>query len=301
MRLPTNYKITQMVFDCFTFYNELDILEIRLNMLDGYVDKFVLIESDKTYTNVKKPLYYQENKMRYKKFHNKLIHVVVRDSPNVSHPWIIEHFLMAATKRGLTNAKPNDTIIVSNLDEIPNPKKILEYKNKPGKMKVFEQEFFYYYLNFRSTNRKWLGPKMLKYKDFLNYQDAYVIRHSPNDVIIKEGGWHFSYMGGIKKIREKMATGSHQEFNNDRYNTKEKILRAMLEKKDFLNHGDKFDIIPTGELPDYILANMKKYRTMIISENQRKKFIKQYTLFLEAKHGLRIIYRKLRNLMHKYE
>jgi len=290
-----------MVFDCFTFYNELDLLEIRLSMLDPYVDKFVLIESDRTYTNIKKPLYYQENKKRYKKFHNKLIHVVVHDSPNVSHPWIIEHFLMAAAARGLTTAKGDDTILISNLDEIPNPQKILEYQKRPGKMKVFEQEFFYYYLNFRSTNRKWLGPKMLKYRDFLKYQDAYVIRHSPNDVVIHEGGWHFSYMGGIKKIREKMATGSHQEFNNDKYNTKEKILRAMLEKKDFLNHGDKFDIIPVSQLPVYIQNNITKYKTMIISETQRIKFMRRYTFALEAIHTLRIFYRKIRAFIKTHE
>lgn len=285
-----------MVFDCFTFYNELDVLEIRLNMLNDVVDKFVLIESTRTYTNQEKPLYYLENKEKYKKFHDKIIHIVVRDSPNVSHPWIIEHFLMAASIRGLKKAKPNDIVIVSNLDEIPNPEKILEFKNKPGRMKVFEQEFFYYYLNFRSINRKWLGPKMLKFKDFIKYQDAYVIRHSPNDVVIKNGGWHFSYMGGIKKIREKMATGSHQEFNNDKYNTKEKIIKAMLEKRDFLGHGDKFDIIPVSKLPDYIQKNLKKYRSMIISENQRLKFLKQYTLFLEMKHHLRIMYRRVRNI-----
>ncbi len=289
-----------MVFDCFTFYNELDLLEIRLNILDRHVDKFVLIESNRTYTNIKKPLYYQENKKRYSKFHDKIIHVVVRDSPNVSHPWIIEHFLMAAAARGLTTAEDNDTIIISNLDEIPNPLKITEFIKKPGKLKVFEQQFFYYYLNFRSTNRKWLGPKMLKYRDFVKYQDAYVIRHSPNNVIVRDGGWHFSYMGGIKKIREKMATGSHQEFNNDKYNTKEKILRAMLEKKDFLNHGDKFNIIPVNFLPQYIQENRTKYRSMIISESQRMKFMKKYAFFLEIKHNLRILYRKIRTFLQTH-
>src|SRR5438045_984110 len=104
-----------MIYDCFTFYNELELLEIRLNVLNDVVDKFVLIESIVTHTNKKKPLYYQKNKPRYKKFQNKIIHIVVEDAPNVSHTWIIEHFLMAATKRGLKNAKPNDTILISNL------------------------------------------------------------------------------------------------------------------------------------------------------------------------------------------
>lgn len=285
-----------MVFDCFTFYNELDLLEIRLNILDSVVDKFVLIESDRTYTNLKKPLLYLENSKRYKKFHKKIIHVVVKDTPNVTHPWIIEHYLMAATKRGLTAAKSNDTILISNLDEIPTPEKIIEYKNKPGKLKVFEQQFFYYFLNFSSTNRKWLGTKMLKYKNFLKYQDAYVIRHSPNTLIIGNGGWHFSYMGGIKKIREKMATGSHQEFNNDKFNTKEKIMTAIIEKRDFLNHGDKFDILPVENLPQYIIDHKNKYKFMLIDNSKKMIFKHQYIFLLEIKHQLRVKFRQIRRL-----
>ncbi len=285
-----------MVYDCFTFYNELDLLEIRLNVLDKVVDKFVLIESDRTYTNLKKPLYYKINAKRYIKFRDKIIHVVVRDSPNVSHPWIIEHFLMAAATRGLSKAQGNDTILISNLDEIPNPEQILKYKNRPGKLKVFEQTFFYYFLNFASTNRIWYGPKMLTYKDFLTYQDAYVIRHSPNSVNIKNGGWHFSYMGGIKKIREKMATGSHQEFNNDKYNTKEKIMIAIIQKRDFLNHGDKFDFADIKSLPVYLQENLSKYRHMFVNESDKQKFKNQYIKLLNIKHFLRVKYRQLRKL-----
>src|SRR6266446_1521151 len=200
-----------MIYDCFTFYNELELLEIRLNVLNEVVDKFVLTENTGTYTNVKKPLYYDENKARFKKFHDKIIHVIVRDSPRVSNSWIIEHFLMAATIRGLKSARPYDLILISNLDEIPNPEKITEYRNLPGKLKAFDQQFFYYFLNFVSTNTKWFGTKMIKFEDFLTYPDAYVIRHSPNDIIIPNGGWHFSNMGGIGRIRDKMSTGSHTE------------------------------------------------------------------------------------------
>lgn len=283
-----------MIYDCFTFYNELELLEIRLNILNDVVDKFVLIENIVTYTNQKKPLYYQKNKARYKKFHNKIIHVIVRDAPNVSHPWIIEHYLMAAAKRGLKNAKPNDTILISNLDEIPRPEKISEWINKPGKLKVFEQQFFYYYLNFASTNKKWLGTKMLKFKDFLKYQDAYVIRHSPNVVVIKNGGWHFSYMGDIKRMLDKVATGSHQEYNNDNYNTKERFTRALLEKRDPFGHNDRFDFVAINVLPKYIQDNKEKYEDMFLERKRSIPLKKQYITFLEIKHFLRIKYRSLR-------
>lgn len=288
-----------MIYDCFTFYNELDLLEIRLNTLDKVVDKFVLIENIITYTNKKKPLYYAENKSRYKKFKDKIIHIVVRDAPNVSHPWIIEHFLMAAAIRGLKKAKPNDTILISNLDEIPKPEKILEWKDKPGKLKVFEQQFFYYFLNFVCTNKLWLGTKMLTFKDYKTYQDAYVIRHSPNNKLIPDGGWHFSYMGGIKSIQEKMATGSHQEFNNNAFNTKEKIMQAILEKRDIFGHGDNFDFASLSNLPEYLQSNQQKYNHMFVNKHQLAISHPGYLQFLAIRHNLRTKYRKLREIIKK--
>lgn len=287
-----------MIYDCFTFYNELELLDIRLNILDKVVDKFVLIESTITYTNLKKPLYYDKNKSKFKKFHKKIIHVIVTDSPRVTHPWIIEHFLMAAAKRGLKNAKPGDTIIISNLDEIPNPEKILEYKDKKGKLKAFEQQFFYYYLNFASTNRKWHSAKMLKYKDFLKYQDAYVIRHSKNDVIIPNGGWHLSFMGGIKRMLDKTATGSHQEFNNEKYNTKEKIMQAILEKRDAFGIGYKFDFIPIEKLPKYIQDCQNMYPEMFVNPEKETSFRPQKIFLLQQMHKGRILYRKIRKILN---
>ncbi len=156
---------------------------------------------------------------------------------------------------------------------------------------------FYCYLNFVSTNKKWLGTKMIRYKDFLKYYDAYVIRHSSNDIVINDGGWHFSYMGGLKRIREKISTGSHQEFNNDRFNTKERITKAIIEKRDFFDHGDRFDFVDIDVLPKYIQDNKDKYASMIQNPGKKIFFKNQYLQFLEFKHTLRIIFRKLRKII----
>ena len=293
--MPNKHITTKnKIYDCFTFYNELELLEVRLGILDEVVDKFVLIESTVTYTNQPKPLYFKRNQKRFQKFKDKIIHVIVEDTPNVSNPWFIEHYLMAAAKRGLIHSKPNDTILISNLDEIPDPKKILEYKEKPGNLKAFEQRFFYYFLNLASTNHKWVGTKMIKYKNFKKYFDAYIIRHSYNDVLIKNGGWHFSYMGGLQRIRDKIATGTHQEYNNNNYNTKEKILQSIIERKDAFNHGDKFGFIEIEELPIYIQNNRNKYSSMLLPEDKRSLFKKQHLFFLELKHLARIFFRSLR-------
>ena len=80
-----------MIYDCFTFFNEFDLLEIRLNELDSVVDKFVLVEATKTFSGKDKPLYFNENKNKFNKFLNKIIHVIVDEYPNLNGDWVIEN------------------------------------------------------------------------------------------------------------------------------------------------------------------------------------------------------------------
>src|SRR5271156_187621 len=108
-----------MIYDCFTFFNELELLELRLNELAGVVVKFVLVEATKTFSNKPKPLHFQENRARFAAFENKIIHVVVEDAPDTSDAWVIERFQRNAIERGLRGCKPDDWVLVSDLDEIP--------------------------------------------------------------------------------------------------------------------------------------------------------------------------------------
>ena len=203
-----------MIYDCFTFFNELDLLEIRLNTLDKVVDKFIIAEATVTHTNRPKPLYYAENKARFKKFKDKIIHVVIEDSPDVNVPWIIINHQMSVVTRGLKGLKPkpNDTIIISCVDEIPKPERIIEYKDKPGKHKVFLQNFSYYFLNCfdYTVDGKWDGARMFSYKDLMTYPTPYIARFTKPDLLIPDGGWHFSFIGDIKKIQYKMTAMAHQ-------------------------------------------------------------------------------------------
>lgn len=118
-----------MLYDCFTFFNELDLLEIRLNILNDSVDKFVIVEATRTQNNKEKCLYFEENKARFAKFEDKIIHVVVKEFPQKLEQWTIENYQRNEIMRGLVNCKDDDVIIISDLDEIPNPKYIKKYKN----------------------------------------------------------------------------------------------------------------------------------------------------------------------------
>ena len=118
-----------MTYDCFSFFNELDLLEIRLNTLDKIVDKFILAESLFTHTGRPKPLYYAENKERFARFNDRIVHVVVDDFPNMpdnmpirEKAWIRENWQRNAIVRGLPkDIKDDDILLISDLDEIPHP------------------------------------------------------------------------------------------------------------------------------------------------------------------------------------
>ena len=120
-----------MIYDCFIFFNEIDLLDLRLNELDSVVDKFVIVESTETFSKKKKTLFFNENKERFSKFKDKIIHIIVDDSPELtktsSDPggrWNIEHFQRNCIERGLVDCKPEDIILVSDVDEIPRKSSI---------------------------------------------------------------------------------------------------------------------------------------------------------------------------------
>ena len=120
-----------MIIDCFTFWKELDILEIRLNELYDTVDKFVLVEASRTQSMLPKPYYFEENKSRFEKFLDKIIHVKVDDELDVSkNPWVFDIHQRTCIKRGLStieNLSDEDFILVSDVDEIPKSLALKEY------------------------------------------------------------------------------------------------------------------------------------------------------------------------------
>lgn len=285
-----------MIYDCFIFFNELEVLDIRLHELSDVVDKFVLVESTVTHTNQPKRLYYEENKHLFKKFHKKIIHIIVRDSPFVNLAWIINDFQFSQMMRGLKKCKLDDVVLFGDLDEIPKAQKISEWKNKPGRLKVFAQKLSYYFLNcVEYAQGDWYGTRMTTYKYLLQYKTTWIAKYSKPDVVIPEGGWHFSYMGGVKKIQQKLSIMTHQEYNKERFNTPEKILQAMYAKKDILDNNYRFKTESLDKLPLYVQTHQAKFRKFLLKESIVNRYIfLNLAPFLAVKHSLRVMYRKLR-------
>jgi len=268
-----------MIYDCFTFFNELDILEIRLNVLNDVVDKFVLVESTKTFSGQDKPLFFKENIARFKKFENKIIHVIVEDTPEMPEIrngdyWALEFFQRNAIVRGLTNCKNEDAILVSDCDEIPNPEKVLKYQKLPG-IKVFKQKMFYYYLNnIDLIEPSWTNSstRMLSYADFVKNGSKPQKTKFLRGRLISNGGWHFTYIGGAEKVAQKIKSFAHilreqtvNEYTNIK-NVEEKINKGEIlhsQKTERRCAGIKID----NSFPKYIRENTEKYKSLICDVN----------------------------------
>ena len=106
------------IYDCFTFFNELEILKIRLNEMYDAVDYFVLVESEETFRGAPKPLFFYENKNAFTRYKDKIIHIIVKGKFETGSPWAREAFQRNQIMRGLENCKKNDIILISDVDEI---------------------------------------------------------------------------------------------------------------------------------------------------------------------------------------
>lgn len=267
-----------MKYDCFTFFNELDLLELRLNILKDVVDKFVLVEATRTQNNQEKPLYYEENKERYKEFNDRIIHVMVNDFPNELGKWTIENHQRNCISRGLKECNPDDLIIISDLDEIPDPK-LLNKIVDSEKIIAFDLNCFQYYLNDLVFGLPWdHGCKILTYKNFQTILDDDGCDHGALDEKVNIGttaskirlysgprqkrydnaGWHFSYMGGDEAILKKLQS------------TCEGTTKATLEAVKIFRLSNKspvcklIPVIIDKSFPEYLVSNMSKYSDFVL-------------------------------------
>lgn len=281
-----------MVYDCFQFFNELDILKLRLHVMAPIVDRFVISEATETFSGIKKPLYYEENREQFKEFEDKIIHVVVDDTPE-GYTHDRDTFQKNAVGRGLANCTDEDIIIFSDLDEIPNPEKVKEIieaiqanrNNEQDKIFHLAQRLFYCYLNMEEVSgnllaycgefegvkqKKWLGSKICSYKvaKTMPLGELRWPKCKNIGIRVDDGGWHFGYMGGSKekdikkRVADKVRSAAHQEYNN----------KAVLsEVDDRINDGEDifgrnavFVQVPIDEtFPEYLRTHVEEYAHLI--------------------------------------
>jgi len=257
------------IIDCFMFYNELDLITYRLNILNNVVDYFVIVESTHTFSGKEKKLYSNELTELFYKFKDKIIHIVVDDFPfkypNINYDnkeqWKNEKFQRNCIKRGLDNIDvdilDNDIILISDLDEIPDPNTLNLIKEEKINVtvNVIEQDFYYYNLNTKS-NKKWNGTRVILYSILKNKNNIIQYYRNNQFPVINNGGWHLSFFGDKYFIKNKIENFSHQEYNNEFYTNLNIIEERVNNCIDMFNRVEEiYNKIPINENnylpPDY--------------------------------------------------
>lgn len=228
------------MYDCFPLFQELDILEIRLEELYPVVDRFVIVESTHTHSGKPKPLHYAENRHRYAQYNDKIIHVVesLPDKEGRAADRRREMSQRNAILRGLMDAPDDAVVLISDVDEIPRrgAVQLLGGGIPDGGVVAFVQRLYYYNVNTSAPDRPWPGTRAANIAD-VRALSPHVIRnglgqpdaHYPTHFRINDAGWHFSYFGGVQRIREKQDAFLHQELVNPE-TTDEATIRERMER-----------------------------------------------------------------------
>ena len=264
------------VYDCFQYFNEDHVVDLRLNILDNQVDYFVISESTRTHQGRRKKLNF--NIDNFPKFKKKIRYLVAEynkeitfnihtggESPIEQHQ---RNFLI----EGIKDANDEDLIILSDSDEIPDLSKLnLIKKNK--KFIAFSQKMFMYKLNIQNINESnWIGSKIIKKKNLTSMQELRNLkfkrypfwRLDKRHLQIIDGGWHFSFLQKPEDIIKKITSFSHGEFNKADIIDKQKIEAKIREGKDIFNRKKELKLIQIDDtFPKYIKDNLSKFREWI--------------------------------------
>ena len=248
------------IFDCTTFYSEDLMLDVRFNILDEYVHKFIVVESKYSHSGKKKTLNFDINK--FKKFKDKIHYLVIENEPEGLME-IKDQSKSSAIKRinslkrieqsynymekGIKDALDDDLIVLSDNDEIPNFNSKY-FKNTKDNIYIFEQSFFYYKFNLFYDLIPWFGTKACKKKCLKSFSwlrnlknkkypfwrlDTFFSKNKERNInIVKDGGWHFTNVKSPEDLFEKLSNyGHHDEFEDSgvtleklRYNINNRIV-----------------------------------------------------------------------------
>lgn len=280
--------IIMKIYDCFIFFNELDLLEIRLNELNGFVDYFVIVESDKTFTGNYKGYIFEKNKSKYKSILHKIIYIKVT-MPSKINPWQAEFLQRNKIKEGLKNCNENDIILISDIDEIPNLKKI-----KINKLQLKKNYFNIisklYRLNIILTPVERIIQKINNYKFSiikLYNKLVYTVFIKKNTIYSCQQNLYFYYLNGI--YSEKWIGTVITPYYNFKYifNSNTQIIRDVKDNgKWILNAGWHFSYLGN------VNAIKKKLDSYAHTEYNTPEYNQTEILMRKIENGIHIIHNK---------
>jgi beta-1,4-mannosyl-glycoprotein beta-1,4-N-acetylglucosaminyltransferase len=284
------------IYDCFQFFNELDLLEIRLEMLYDYVDYFVISETTKTHSNNDKKMYFEDNKEYFKKYLDKIIHIktdypeeilnmglkegnteyntiyneisfyydkeehegYLKQYPTFCRDYLQREFI----KFGLISCEEDDLIMVSDLDEIPNPLVVKKIKEENLYNHCVMQDCFYYYINCMA-HTNWFGNYIVKYSETKKSSLTHLRNRRVNFDRLNKSGWHLSFMGGYDRVKTKIESYAHQEFNNP--SIKNELINRISSGKDIFYRGSNNNDVQEFYYDNMLITDLNIYPEKMIN------------------------------------
>ena len=268
------------IYDCFPFFNELELLKLRIDELNDHVDYFVLVESIETQRGAPKPLYFEENKRLFAPYLHKIIHIIIDEHHPEMSFWERENYQRNCISRGLTNCSPNDIILISDLDEIPRHSIISKiqqellvpcnYLTRSGQrtprarrtsratssLVSLQQDIYFFHLNRQTLTGEtwgggpWFGTVAVTYDSFQKYGAQHFRNQRGHGTQLRKAGWHFTWIGGKEAVRKKCL--SVVEGRSE-----------ALEDAEIQHWFNIHPIVPLDDsFPEYVIRNQDYLRSI---------------------------------------
>lgn len=287
------------VYCAFPFFNELQLLKLKLEELWSVVDFFIISEGTLTHSSKEKPLYFEENKHLFEKYRSKIIHQIVKDTPNNPqelntirsenelHDKVIQSVKTAywfdknvssylrdtyekeSVIRAMANCNHQDIVILGDCDEIPNAntlKKIIgDFDN--NQIYHMQHSFWWYYLNVLKTDENWFGNMVMSFEKFKNVSFCDMRNHK-SGIFVDNAGWHFTYMGGAENVKRKVSSWGEQSLNvlPVTQNIDTNIKNCLVNGRDIFFRPAKFEKveISLATHPKYLVENTNEFSNLML-------------------------------------
>jgi beta-1,4-mannosyl-glycoprotein beta-1,4-N-acetylglucosaminyltransferase len=292
--------MTGKVYICMQFFNEYEILKLKLEEIYDVVDYIVITEGTSTHTGIPKPLNFYNNKHLFDKYLGKIIyqpisnvrgetadpnfeivnqrHDAIIDFIKKNYPWdtCIDHYSRDIFEKEsliaplIDRCDPMDIIILGDCDEIPRASALEELIQNFEKDKIYHlyHHNYWYYMNLLKTDIEWYGNIALSFENYSYMQNAFCnMRQNKNGIFVPDAGWHFSYMP-VNSIRNKMQAITHQDLMTDQVKNgvEQSVKNAIVSNKDLFGRWAKFDKVEINyeTHPRYLVDHQDEYKEFIL-------------------------------------
>lgn len=261
-----------MIIDCFPFFNELDIVELRFRTLEDVVDQWIVFQSYETHSGLPKPLYFNPEDPRWSPWRSRIRCVTVASIPHVFSRWERERAPRHLIPEALAPYHYNDVVLLSDVDEFLDPDLVREWApHVQGNHWIgFDSAVYYYYLNLRSTKDfpciSLVSVGLIRGMGGQWFREELWNRRVPQLI---QGGWHFSYQGGPAAIRTKLQSFAHEEIDIPEYHDLAYLAQCINDQKTFFYRARRprraaFNPVPLSEMPRPVREHPESYAHLLI-------------------------------------